>query len=190
MLRAVVERRRPGGIALRIVGIDPGIATCGFGIIDHAGGAARPAALAHGVWRTRSGSDAERLRVLYDEVCRLLAAHRPDAAAVERLYHNRNVSSAASVGQARGVVLLALAQREVPVAEYTPTAVKAAVTGYGGADKRQVQLMVAEQLGLDAVPRPDDAADALGLCLCHLLGQGMRDLVVAASRRAAGGGTT
>lgn len=115
-----------------------------------------------------------RLCYLYDHLVALLAAHQPQAAAVERVYHNRNVSTAASVGQARGVALLALAQAGLTVTEYTPTEMKLAVAGYGGADKRQIQTMVAAQLAMPAPPTPDDAADALGLCLCHLAGEGLR----------------
>ncbi len=160
---------------LRVLGIDPGIATCGYGLIDaEDGGRGRPQVLVYGALRPRMTGDAARLCVLYAEICRLIDAHRPDAAAVERLYHTRNVSTAASVGLARGVILLALAHAGLPFGEYTPTEVKLAVAGYGGADKRQMQTMVAAQLGLADPPRPDDAADALGLCLCHLCGEGLR----------------
>ena len=181
--------RRAGGgeAALRVLGIDPGIATCGFGVIERGtGGPGRPVVLEYGALHPKGSGDPARLRVLYAEICRLVERHRPDAAAVERLFHTRNVSTAASVGQARGVVLLALAQAGVPIGEYTPTEAKLAVAGYGRADKAQMQAMVATQLGLAAPPRPDDAADALGLCLCHLLGQGLRDRLLAAGEAPAG----
>jgi crossover junction endodeoxyribonuclease RuvC len=139
-----------------------------------------PAAVAWGALRP-AGEGAERLRALNAGLAALLREHRPDAAAVERLFHTRNVRTAAAVGQARGVALLACAEAGVAVAEYTPTELKLAVAGYGGADKRQMRRMVAAQLGLERLPSPDDAADALGLCLCHLAGSGLR-------RRLAAGG--
>lgn len=166
---------------LRVLGIDPGIATCGFGLIEaREGGRGRPSVLAFGALRPKGHGDPARLADLHADICRLIEAHRPDCAAVERLYHNRNVSTAAAVGQARGVILLALGRAALAIGEYTPTEVKLAVAGYGGADKRQMQAMVAAQLGLQEVPRPDDAADALGLCLCHLLGQGLQARLAAA----------
>jgi len=169
---------------LRVLGIDPGIATCGYGLIEAPdGGRARPAVVEFGAVRPRGPGDPARLADLYAAVCRLLDTYRPDTAAVERLYHNRNVSTAAAVGQARGVILLALARAGLPIGEYTPTEVKLAVAGYGGADKRQMQAMVAVQLGLAEPPRPDDAADALGLCLCHLLGQGLQARLASAGYR-------
>ncbi len=165
-----------------MVGIDPGTAICGFGIVEQASPGARPRAVRFGVFRPK-GDDVARLRTIYDGVQALIADHRPEAAAVERVYHNRNVSTASSVGQARGVVLLAFGQAGIPVSEYTPTEMKLAVAGYGGAGKPQVQAMVAAQLGLAAPPSPDDAADALGLCLCHLAGEGLRGRVRALSGR-------
>jgi crossover junction endodeoxyribonuclease RuvC len=103
-----------------------------------------------------------------------LKLHRPEGAAVERLFFQRNVSTAMSVGQARGVVMLALAEARVPLGEYTPREVKKAVAGYGGADKRQMQEMVRVLLGLEHVPQPDDAADALALAICHLHASGLQ----------------
>lgn len=170
-----------GDVGLRVIGIDPGIATCGYGVIEGSGSARRPAVLTWGALRPE-GEGAERLRVLRAGIAVLLAEHRPEAAAVERLFHTRNVRTAAAVGQARGVVLLACAEAGLEVAEYTPTELKLAVAGYGGADKRQVRHMVAAQLGLVRIPSPDDAADALGLCLCHLAGAGLRRAVGAGER--------
>jgi crossover junction endodeoxyribonuclease RuvC len=110
----------------------------------------------------------ERLVLLYDKLQEIILLHRPDSSAVEELFFQRNVKTAISVGQGRGVVLLALAQAGLPVAEYAPNEIKQAVTGYGGADKRQMQEMVKMLLGLDSPPKPDDAADALAVAICHL----------------------
>ena len=115
--------------------------------------------------------------MLYTALSRLAAQHQPDDAAVEKLFFSRNITTAMAVGQARGVVLLALADAEVPVAEYTPNEVKQAIVGYGGGRKDQVQEMVRILLHLDVVPTPDDAADALALAICHVHGQRMRELL-------------
>lgn len=151
-----------------VIGIDPGIASTGYGVI-------RPGAdgglemVAYGVISTASDQPMpERLRDLHKELAELLALHQPDSGAVEKLFFQRNVSSAITVGQARGVSLLALAQANVPVDEYNPRVVKQSVTGYGGADKKQVQEMVRSLLELDETPQPDDAADALAVAICHL----------------------
>src|SRR5205085_2775309 len=109
----------------------------------------------------------ERLRRLHERLCAIIAAHRPDAMAVEELFFNANVRTAIAVGQARGVALLAAAQAGLRVHEYTPLQVKGAVAGYGRAGKEQVQLMAATLLALPSVPRPDDAADALAVAICH-----------------------
>jgi crossover junction endodeoxyribonuclease RuvC len=111
---------------------------------------------------------AERLRDLHKVLTELLSLHQPDSGAVEKLFYQRNVSTAISVGQARGVSLLAFAQANVPVDEYNPRVVKQSVTGYGGAEKLQVQEMVRSLLGMDELPQPDDAADALAVAICHL----------------------
>jgi crossover junction endodeoxyribonuclease RuvC len=106
--------------------------------------------------------------MIYDKMCELLAGDRPDAVAVEQLFFYRNVTTAFAVGQARGVVLLAARQAGVPIAEYTPMQVKQAVTGYGSAEKGQIQRMVGMLLGLGGPPKPDDAADALAIAVCHV----------------------
>lgn len=180
-----------GGAGLRVIGIDPGIATCGYAVVESTPPAAagtvrrRYAAVAWGALRP-PGEGPARLAALHDGIAALLAEHAPDAAAVEQLFHTRNVRTASEVGQARGVALLACVESAVPVAEYTPTAVKLAVAGYGGADKQQVRRMVTVQLGLPRPPSPDDAADALGLCLCHLAGEGLRGRQAEAVARRAG----
>lgn len=151
-----------------IVGIDPGIATTGYGFIRPAA-SGRLEAVDFGVLRTDAGAPLpERLASLYQSMTALLTLHRPDSAAVERLYFQRNVSTAMVVGEARGVLLLALAQAGILVGEYTPGEIKQAVTAYGGAGKRQMQEMIRLLLGLPEVPRPDDAADALAVAVCHL----------------------
>ncbi len=151
---------------LRIVGFDPGLALTGYAVLEEAGEGWR--ALSYGVVRT-SGRLAlpDRLVRLYEDVRALLQTYAPQEAAVEQLFFQRNVRTAFQVGQARGVVLLALAQAGLPVAEYTPTTVKQTLTGYGNASKMQMQRMIQAVLGLDEVPRPDDAADALAVALCH-----------------------
>ena len=150
-----------------VLGIDPGTAITGFGVVTEEGGASR--ALDYGVIRTPANQPLpQRLVTIYAELNALLDRHRPDAVAVEEVFFSKNARTALSVGHARGVILLAVAQRDIPLFHYKPTQVKQAVTGYGGADKRQIQEMVRMLLGLDAIPRPDDAADALAIALCHL----------------------
>jgi crossover junction endodeoxyribonuclease RuvC len=152
---------------LLVLGIDPGTATTGYGLIreEERG----PVMVAYGTITTPAGAPMpERLRSLYQELTQLIALHRPDTGAVEKLFFQRNVSTAMTVGQARGVALLALAQAGLTVGEYNPNDVKMAVSGYGAADKQQMQGMVRAVLHLSEIPRPDDAADALAVAICHL----------------------
>jgi crossover junction endodeoxyribonuclease RuvC len=150
------------------IGIDPGTATTGYGLVrENEDGSL--AVLDFGVILTPADRlMPERLLDMYRRLRELMLLHRPDSAAVEKLFFQRNVRTALSVGQARGVILLAMAESGIPVMEYTPMEVKQAVAGYGGADKNQVQQMVRALLGLEEVPRPDDAADALAIAICHL----------------------
>lgn len=151
-----------------VLGIDPGTATTGYGLIteDEAGGARL---IRCGVITTEPGVPMpERLLAIHREVMALIRANAPNAVAVEALFFGRNVTTALTVGQARGVVLLAAAQAGLPIYEYKPAEVKQALSGYGGADKQQMQEMVRIMLGLDAIPRPDDAADAVAVAVCHL----------------------
>jgi crossover junction endodeoxyribonuclease RuvC len=151
---------------MRTLGIDPGTAIMGWGVVDEADGALHLADF--GALTTPAGMpQAERLVQLYDGLQELLQKYRPDDAAIEELFFGKNVNTAITVGQARGVALLALAQAGVSIHEYKPTAVKQAVAGYGGADKKQMQEMVRLTLRLDKIPRPDDAADALAIAICH-----------------------
>lgn len=150
------------------IGIDPGTATTGYGVVQAAADG-RLAAVAQGVILTPAGlAMPERLVLLYQELSAVLAEYQPQTSAVEKLFFQKNTTTAMSVGQARGVVLLALAQAGLPVAEYTPNEVKQAVAGYGGAAKRQMQEMVRVLLDLPEIPTPDDAADALAVAICHL----------------------
>lgn len=147
------------------LGIDPGTALTGWGVVEGDGVNVR--LVAYGVIRTPAKQPLpERLLTIYREMQDLLATYRPDRAAVEQVFFRKNVSTALSVGHARGVVLLTLAQAGIPIAEFKPTEVKQAITGYGGADKRQMQEMVRLLLGMEEIPRPDDAADALAIAIC------------------------
>jgi crossover junction endodeoxyribonuclease RuvC len=160
-----------------ILGIDPGTATTGFGLVyENEAGEARLDR--YGVILTEAGTPMpERLLRLHRELSALLAEAQPEAVAVEELFFSRNVTTALTVGQARGVVLLAAAQADLPIFEYKPAEVKQALAGYGGADKRQMQEMVRVLLGLDDIPRPDDAADAVAVAICHLHSQRLRRLM-------------
>ena len=147
------------------IGIDPGTAILGYGVIAGDGDARL---IDYGVFETaKDRAMPDRLVTLYDAVTRLIAEYDPHEVAVEQLFFARNVTTAIAVGQARGVVLLAAAQQGVPVAEYSPSEIKNAIVGYGKADKKQMQEMVRIMLGLETVPQPDDAADALAIALCH-----------------------
>jgi crossover junction endodeoxyribonuclease RuvC len=150
-----------------VLGVDPGLANTGYGVVADRGG--RTVALDGGVIETAAGLSAERrLTSIHSGIDALLAEHAPDAVALEELYFGQNARSAFAVGQARGVVMLAAGQRGVPCAGYTPQQVKGAVCGNGRAGKEQVAKMVAALLGLTAPPRPDHAADALAVAICHL----------------------
>src|SRR5579871_6217719 len=151
----------------RTLGIDPGTAIMGFGVVERRSGALH--AVEYGVILTSNAEPMpQRLNHLYRRLLELLTTHQPNAVAVEELFFNRNVRTALAVGQARGVVLLAAAQAGLPVFEYTPLQVKDAVVGYGRATKDQVQQMIRVLLNLDSIPRPDDAADALAVAVCHV----------------------
>lgn len=151
-----------------VLGIDPGTATTGYGLVRETSHGSLEQ-VEYGVILTPAGMDAEkRLLLLYDRLIELILLHRPDCGAVEKLFFKKNVTTAIGVGQARGVILLAFAQNHIPVAEYTPMEVKQAVSGYGGADKNQVQVMVQAILEMENKPKPDDAADALAIAITHL----------------------
>lgn len=147
------------------LGIDPGTARLGYGVIS---GGMQPQLIDAGLIETWPDEPmSARLVTLYEGVVELLEEFHPDALAIEQLFFARNVTTAITVGQARGVVLLAAAQANVPIAEYTPSEIKHAIAGYGKADKPQMQEMVRMILNLQTVPQPDDVADALAIALCH-----------------------
>lgn len=151
---------------MRILGIDPGYAIVGYGVIEAVAGRYRP--LEYGAITTPAGVDfGLRLQEIYEGMGEILSRWKPQAAAVEKLYFSNNKTTGIGVAEARGVVLLALSQKGVPLFEYTPMQVKQAVTGYGKALKPQVQEMTRRLLHLPAVPKPDDTADALAMAICH-----------------------
>ena len=150
------------------LGIDPGTATTGYGLVRLARDG-ELVAVSYGIISTPTdATPSARLEMLYDDLNTLLKKNKPDTAAVEKLFFQSNVKTALAVGQARGVIMLCLQKAGIETFEYTPNEVKQAVAGYGGADKRQVQDMVRALLQLDSIPKPDDAADALAIAITHL----------------------
>jgi len=150
------------------LGIDPGTATTGYGLVRLMPGG-ELVAVQYGVILTPKESTASaRLEILFDQLNDLIKESNPDTAAVEKLFFQSNVKTALAVGQARGVIMLCLQKARIETFEYTPNEIKQAVAGYGGADKRQVQDMVRALLQLDSIPKPDDAADALAVAITHL----------------------
>lgn len=157
-----------------VLGVDPGTAITGYGLVWGEGDNLR--LVGYGAITTSSDeSQPQRLQEIYRQLTALIQERRPAVAAVEKLFFSRNVRTALSVGQARGVALLAIANAEIAVHEYTPLEVKQAVVGYGRATKDQVQEMVKRLLGLDSVPQPDDAADAIAVAICHIHSARMKD---------------
>ncbi|MFL5966940.1 MAG: crossover junction endodeoxyribonuclease RuvC [Gaiellaceae bacterium] len=153
---------------MKVVGIDPGTAACGYAIVHEKEGRLR--ALEHGWWSTPAGQRPElRLKTIYDGVEELIDRHAPDAVALEESFVGADARIALSVGQARGAVMVASARAGVACAEYSPARVKQMVCGYGRADKKQVQRMVKAILGLQEDPSPSHAADALAVAICHAL---------------------
>ena len=165
---------------MRILGIDPGIATVGFGVIESEKNQSR--LLKCGVISTPAHTSlSSRLEQIYSDMCDLLEIFKPDAVSVEELFFNTNITTGIAVAHGRGVILLACQKAGVKIYEYTPLQVKQAVVGYGRAEKKQVMDMVRRICNLPALPKPDDAADAVALALCHarsatsLLNKGERD---------------
>ena len=151
-----------------ILGIDPGIAIVGWGIIDYSGFGTKIKPIAFGAITTNSTEKTEdRILHVYDELTAVIAKYRPECAAVEELFFNTNQKTGIIVAEARGVILLACRQAGLPIHEYTPLQIKQAVVGYGRADKHQVIEMVTMFLGLAKPPKPDDTADALAAAICH-----------------------
>ncbi len=150
-----------------IIGIDPGLATVGFGVIRKEKNGAT--AISYGCIRTSpEKQNPERLMEIYNEVNALFEKYSPSAVAVEKLFFTNNITSAMGVSEARGVIFLAAQQKNIPVIEYTPNQIKQAITGSGRADKKQIQEMIKRLLKLNELPQPDDAADGLSIALCHI----------------------
>jgi crossover junction endodeoxyribonuclease RuvC len=151
---------------LRILGLDPGTATTGYGVVDAHDG--RLTAVTYGVITTPAKEEMPlRLQSIYQQLQELVAEYKPDTAGIEEVFFGRNITTAITVGQARGVLLLALANAGLPIGEYSPPKIKESVTGYGKADKAQVQMMIRNLLNLEETPRPDDAADGLAVAITH-----------------------
>ena len=159
-----------------IIGIDPGYAIVGIGVVEYVGNKFRT--LGYNAITTPAGMPTvERLKKIYTEMTMYIDKYKPDAVAIEELFFNSNQKTAINVAQARGVLLVAVANKNVPISEYTPLQVKQSVTGYGRADKKQIQSMVKMILGLNVIPKPDDAADALALAICHAHSNKMNNML-------------
>ncbi len=151
---------------MRILGIDPGYAIIGYGILDYDN--VRFNVKGYGAITTSPDTPFDkRLCEIYSDMCRVLDGFKPDCMSIEKLYFNTNVTTGIDVAEARGIILLSAAQRDIPIFEYTPLQVKVAVTGYGRAEKRQMQEMTKSILSLKEIPKPDDTADALAIAICH-----------------------
>ncbi|MBQ4066868.1 MAG: crossover junction endodeoxyribonuclease RuvC [Clostridia bacterium] len=149
-----------------ILGIDPGIAIVGWGVLRYENGRFTP--LAYGSIQTKAGQKAEdRLSQVYDGLCSIIEKYHPDVMSIEELFWNTNQKTGIVVAEARGVILLAARRANIPIFEYTPLQVKQAIVGYGRAEKKQVIMMVTTFLGLKEPPKPDDTADALAIAICH-----------------------
>ena len=155
-----------GGGVLRIIGIDPGYAIVGVGVVDYVKNKFYP--VKYGAVDTPAGTPFEvRLKTIYETVRDVIAETKPECMSIERLYFNNNQKTAIDVAEARGVILLAAIEAGIPIFEYTPLQIKQSLVGYGRAEKHQVQIMVRDTLRLEAVPKPDDTADALAAAICH-----------------------
>ena len=155
-----------------ILGIDPGYAIVGIGVIEYKGGKHRY--IHHCAITTPAGMPTtERLQIIFREMNFLLDEYKPDAVAIEELFFNSNQKTAINVAQARGVLLVSVTNRDIPIYEYTPLQVKQSITGYGRADKKQIQTMVKMLLHLNVIPKPDDAADALAIAITHTQTSGL-----------------
>ena len=154
---------------MRSLGIDPGTAITGWGVVEQDQNGQDLVLIEYGVITTPAKTPLpDRLKTIYSELQTIIQNFQPETSAIESLFFSRNTTTALSVGHARGVAMLALANADLPIAEYKPLEVKQAISGYGGAEKGQVQRMVKLLLNLDDIPRPDDAADALAVAICHL----------------------
>ncbi|MBP3362117.1 MAG: crossover junction endodeoxyribonuclease RuvC [Clostridia bacterium] len=157
-----------------ILGIDPGYAIVGVGVIEYKGNKFRT--ISYGAITTEAGVPTpQRLQKIYNELNLCIDTYKPDAVAVEELFFNSNQKTAIQVAQARGVIIISAVNKNVPLYEYTPLQIKQSVTGYGRAEKKQIQQMVKMMLGLNAVPKPDDVADALAVAICHAHSSNLND---------------
>ena len=157
-----------------ILGIDPGYAIVGVGVIEYKGNKFRP--IEYNAITTNAHTlTSLRLKTIYDDINTYLEKYKPDAVAIEELFFNNNAKTAITVAQARGVLISAVTNKGIPIYEYTPLQIKQAITGYGRADKNQIQQMVKMFLNLNAIPKPDDAADALAVAICHAHSSGAND---------------
>ena len=159
-----------------ILGIDPGYAIVGIGVIEYNRGKFRPIEY-NAITTHASMATSMRLKIICEEISEYLDKYKPDTVSIEELFFNNNQKTAIAVAQARGVLVSQAAIRNIPIYEYTPLQIKQAVTGYGRADKNQVQQMVKLLLGLNAVPKPDDAADAMAVAICHANSSGVNDIL-------------
>lgn len=159
-----------------VIGVDPGIAILGYGVIEYKGN--KFSAIDYGAITTHSDLDLpHRLKVVYDQLYRIIDKYKPQEFAIEELFFNKNVKTAMTIGHARGVAILSASNYGIPVYEYTPLQVKQGVVGYGRADKKQIQQMVKVLLGLKEIPKPDDVADALAIAMCHCHSGAMNKLL-------------
>lgn len=151
---------------MRILGIDPGYAIVGYGVVEYDN--FRFKTVGYGAVTTNAGTHfCERLEIIYNDLITVIEKYRPECMSIEKLYFNTNTTTAIDVAQARGCILLAAQKSGIPVFEYTPLQVKQSITGYGKAEKRQVMEMIKSFLSLEKIPKPDDTADALALAVCH-----------------------
>ena len=170
---------------MRVLGIDPGSVTSGFGVVEGEGSRIGFVEAGH-IGASSRLSFPERLKKMYDGIEAVISKHRPDAVAVENLFFARNVNSALKLGHARGVALLAAANSGLPIFEYTPTEIKQSVVGYGNAEKAQVRQMVKMLLKLSSLPEPLDASDALACAICHIHSARINETIRAATRGKSG----
>lgn len=162
---------------LRVLGIDPGTATTGWAVIEEKAGCLNPIAYGH-INTPKKDSEASRLLEISSDLEKIIKKYKPHEAAIEKIFFFKNQKTVISVSQSRGAVLLTLEQKDVKVFGYTPLQVKQAITGYGRAEKKQIQLMAKNILGLRAIPKPDDTADAIAIAICHLNSRGMKNKCV------------
>lgn len=159
-----------------ILGFDPGIAIVGFGVIKKQGNIIKP--IQYGSIQTKAGLEmGVRLKQIYDGAKEIIETYKPEAVSIEKLYFNKNVTTAMTVAQARGVLMLSAVEANIPIFEYTPLQIKQAIVGYGRAEKKQIQEMVKMYLNLKETPKPDDVADALAIAICHAHSAKMTSLI-------------